>query len=299
MNSKIGTILLNWNNSDDTIACCSMLRQSDYAQELLNIYIVDNCSEKAEYVKLAACEKEILLPQARNLGFAAGNNVGIRRAIEDGCDYFLIINTDVVFGPDLLPVLLRSFESAAQGTENLGVVSPKILYEKPSGMVWYAGGKNLFLSIGTMIGQGQIDHGQFDQKREVDFAVGCCMLVKKKVFDQVGLLDEKFFFYHEDVDFSRRTRGAGFSILYVPQTVLIHRVSQSTRNDVPRRYFLSASARVYFFHKHTPRWALPLQVCAEFYRFMRVALLAFSSHNVSLLEAYAQGIANGLGYRKK
>ena len=146
----------------------------------------------------------------------------------------------------------------------------KEISEKTEKIIWYAGGEFRWPRlIGGMVGMGERDNGQHDQVRFVDFGVGTCMLIRASVFETIGLLDEDFFFYHEDVDFSLRTKKAGFKILYQPESTIIHNVGNLTIEEKKRKTFLEAQSRIIFFKKHISGLSVLLVILFETFRLIR------------------------------
>lgn len=290
MLAKIGIIILNWNGWQDTLNCLASLRQVDYPKPQLDIIVVDNGSRDDSVERLRQQQDIVLLELSCNVGFAAGSNIGIRRAISDGCNYVLLLNNDTLVPPEFLMPLLEVFAAEVRA----GVVSPKIRYEDPPDRLWYAGGNFLGSRLlGEMVGMGQIDAGQHDRARVVDFAVGCCMLIGCSVFEQVGYLDERFFFYHEDVDFSLRTARAGFKIFYQPASVIMHRVSHSTRGNLPARAFHEAQSRIVFFRKHIHGSRRYIVIGLELARLVRIVAQSVFDRQVGTAVSYLQGLIAG------
>ena len=288
---KVAVILVNWNNHQDTLNCCSLIQKLDYPMGQISIIVVDNFSEESS--RQALIEKKewfTLISLNRNLGFAAGNNVGIQHALKGGRNqYVWILNNDVSFNADLLKQLLKPFELV----DHIGIVSPKIQYSDPPGKIQYAGGVKEQFSIGHMIGMDEFDHGQYDRSRQVDFGIGCSLLISANVFEKVGLFDERFFFYHEDVDFCYRAQNQGFTIWYEPKGLIIHRASSSTQSNPALKYFHSASARVRFFKKYTKSSGLPAIWVIECYRFLRLCMVLCAHGKQEYISAYIHGIITG------
>ena len=288
---RIGIIILNWNGWQDTLECLTSVRQVDYPTDRFDIVVVDNGSRDESVAQLRRQPGLTLLELPSNVGFAAGNNVGIQRVLADGCDYVLLLNNDTVVAPDFLTPLLQVFDIDPAA----GAVSPKIRYYDQPNRLWYAGGKfRQPRLIGLMIGLDELDTGQYEQAGMVDYVVGCCMLIRRAVFEQIGYLDESFFFYQEDVDFSYRATHAGFSMWYQPASVIFHKVSHSTRNDSPRRTFLYAQSRVVFFAKHFRGARLYATVGLELVRLVRTTAKALWYGQADLARSYVQGLLAGL-----
>lgn len=225
---KISIIVLHYNGEKNTIVCLKSIKNLVAHDVIILPMVVDNASQK----KFVASSVKVLRSE-ENLGFAGGNNIGIKNSLEQKSDYILILNNDTVVDENLIKELLVVMER----DERIGIVSPKIYFEKGheyhktryhsselGKVIWYAGGimdhKNI---IGSHRGVDEVDHGQFDRLEETDFATGCCMLVRKEVFREIGFLDEKYFLYYEDNDFCRRAWKAGFKIMYAPKAIIWHK----------------------------------------------------------------------------
>jgi len=220
---KVGIILLNWNGEEDTVNCLSSLKYIDYPN--YEIVLVDNGSQDGSPDRIKAKFPEItLIKNKENLGFAEGNNVGIRRLLQDKTDYFLLLNNDTVVDKNFL----REMVSAFDRDPKIGMAGPKIYYMHDRDRIWYAGGDFRKISGRTYhIGQMQKDKGQFDEFKEVGFITGCALLVKREVVDKIGLLDKDYFNNYEDVDWSARAKAAGYKLMYVPTSVIWHKFAAS------------------------------------------------------------------------
>lgn len=291
MAPRVSVILLNWNNWQETLNCLQELRRIEYPPEDLEIIVVDNGSSDGSAEALRSLPGVAFVALPENIGFAAGNNAGIHRALVSGFDYALLLNNDTRLTPRFLRVLVDRLER----TPRAAAVSPKIYYADPPGALWYAGGRfRRPRIIGEMVGLGQPDRGQYNQAGPVDFAVGCCMLVRRQAFERVGLLDERFFFYHEDVDFSLRLQQAGCQVWYEPAASIVHLVSHSTREDLPHRSYLYARARVVFFSRHIRGWKIPQVLLLEAIRLLRTTFNAvLVQRKPEIARAYWQGLRAG------
>jgi GT2 family glycosyltransferase len=291
MADKIGTVILNWNNWQDTCSCLETLRSLACNQVELGFYIVDNGSQDESPVQLQELENIHLTLLPENLGFAGGCNFGIQAALQDECDYILLFNNDAYLNGELLTPLLEVFQQDHQA----GIVSPKIYYAKPQGKIWYAGGKfHQPRLIGEMVGMGEMDRGQHNQAKKVDFAVGTCMLIHRKVFESIGLLDQAYFFYLEDIDFSHRASQAGFNIWYQPKANIVHEVSRSTRDNLPQRVYLYSQSRIIFLAKFVQWYKLPLVFAMESVRMLRTVTRYLWQREVHLAKSYILGTISGI-----
>lgn len=217
-------IILNWNGKEDTLDCLRSLREVDYSR--FKILVVDNASKdgSVEAIKKEFPDIEIIV-NAANLRFAGGNNVGMKRAIELGADYLLLLNNDTIVDKDFLTKLVDGAEVLPQ----VGMAGPKIYYHKDPKRLWYAGGKIAWWK-GWISHRGvrEFDNGQYNTIGETEYITGCCVLVKREVIDKIGMLDEAYFIYGEDADWSIRASRAGYKLMYVPTSFLWHKVSVSS-----------------------------------------------------------------------
>ncbi|OGH04061.1 MAG: hypothetical protein A2W22_00345 [Candidatus Levybacteria bacterium RBG_16_35_11] len=265
MNQKIFINTLNFNNSDITLKFLNSLRELNKNGLKLYVIIVDNSTKAKINIKeddFKDLNLKIIDPM-ENTGFAAGNNIAIKRSLKESADYILIINNDVILDKDLLLELLKNAES----DEKTGVVVPKIYFAKGyefhkdrykegelGHVFWYAGGeidwKNMIVSHR---GVDEVDKGQFEKQIETNFATGCCMLVKAEVFKKIGMFDEKYFLYFEDADLSQRVKKAGYKIVYTPKAILWHENAGSTGGSGSnlQDYFISRN-RMLFGFKYAP-----------------------------------------------
>lgn len=294
MKKKVAVVIINWNNWEETLACLENLTHIDLDEFILDTIVVDNGSDDDSLVHLRRVIDIKLVTLDDNRGFAAGSNAGIRQAQVDGCDYVLLLNNDAYGSSDFLTEMLRTFEEH----EMCGIVCPKICYTKRSDtdppVIWYAGGRfRQPRLIGEMIGLGEIDSGQHDQAQIVDFAVGCCMLIDARVLYEVGLLDEDFFFYQEDVNLSYRATLAGFEVWYQPAALIWHHVSLSTEGNLPRRTYLYAMSQPVFFikHIHGIQWLLVLAL--ESIRLVRTVFTSLTQRDPDQAQAYVFGTIAG------
>ncbi len=220
---KIFIVLVNYNRLKDTIECIESLRKISYPN--YEIIVIENGSTDDSYDKLSEIKDILLIRSDVNQGFTGGNNLGIQIALEKLADYVLLLNNDTVVEENFLSELVR----VAEADDKIGLVGCKILYYYEKNKIWSAGGGVTPLLKRTFqYGENKIDRGQFDQQREVDFVSGCCMLIRRQVFEKIGLLDPDYFMYYEDVDFCLRAKNNGFQVTYCPNSVIWHKVSIAT-----------------------------------------------------------------------
>lgn len=245
---RVSVVLVNWNRAQDTLECIRSLRESIYPG--FEIIVVDNGSSDDSIERISQESGELILLEAGdNLGFTGGNNLGIQYAIEHGADYVLLLNNDTIIASDALEKMVKVAESDSR----IGIVSPKILfYDRPK-MVWFGGSEfdRRFITA-RMIGYGVKDAGQFDQDREIPFASGCVMLIRRSVIEAVGLLWNGFFAVMEDIDFGLRVAKEGYRIIYFPSAVVWHKESMSAGGHDAPQYVYYQTRNKFFLNG---RWA--------------------------------------------
>jgi len=192
----------------------------------LCIVLVDNDSTDNSVQRIASKFPHIpILNTRQNLGFAGGNNIGIRWALDHGADFVLLSNNDVEVDKEAVTHLV----SIADKDRTIGAVAPKILeFDNPC-KISFAGGRiSLWRGASYHVGQGEVDIGQYDRVNECDYLTGAFLLVRSEVIRQVGLISEDYFLYWEDADWCCRIRKHGYRLLYSPTASVWHKVSQGT-----------------------------------------------------------------------
>jgi GT2 family glycosyltransferase len=238
-------IVLNWNGKDDTVECLDSLMKMSYPN--FRVVVVDNGSTDGsiEVFKSRFPEVELVL-NGENVGFAEGNNRGMQHAYQRGADYVFVLNNDTVVHQDMLTHLV----SVAEADPQVGITTPKVYYYDAKDVIWAAGAKRSRFSLGAYdTGMGQRDGLAHDVEKEIDYAFGCCMLIRREVLEQVGMFDTRFFIYFEDTDLCIRTQQSGYKIVYVPQAKMWHKVALSTKSE--RFSYIWAKSKMLFYRKHT------------------------------------------------
>ena len=269
LHPEIWIVLLNWNQYALTAQCLRSLQKVTYP--MLRSLLVDNGSQdgSAQRIKAEFEPGVLTLVNAENLGYAGGNNAGIRHALDHGADYVLLLNNDTVVAPDFVVPLLERFRANAK----TGAATAKIYLmnateverQTDEEVFWAVGGQiDWWWGAARCRGQGQVDRGQYDQPATVDYTQGCCMLVSKDAWQTVGLLDDQYFAYFEDGDWSMRCRAAGFELWYEPASVVWHLAGQAlavsgSHNDVlarrrkvfrPQAHYLHTRNGLWFFRRY-------------------------------------------------
>lgn len=239
-------IVLCWNGWDDTRECLESLRLVTYPRAC--VVVVDNGSTDGTPGRVASDFPEVdLVCNGRNLGFAEGNNVGIRRALDLGADYVTLLNNDTVVEAGFLEPLVHALRDPT-----VGAVSPEIRYHDRPDSAWFSGG-----AIDWRTGWAYHtpkDHSRGAQPVETPILTGCCVVVARDVLLRVGQLDERFFLIYEDTDWSVRATRAGYRAVVVPDSRILHKVSASFRRDMPTLgTFYFTRNGLLFISKHAHR----------------------------------------------
>lgn len=279
---KVSIIVLAVNSFDlikNVLKDIAKLDTSDIETECV---IVDNGSNDGlqKYIKDYKLPNMSLkyLRNSSNLGFAEGNNVGIKYALKNGADYCLLLNNDMILQEDLLTKLVNFMKK----NPKVGLVSPKIYFAKGyefhkdrynskdlGKVIWYAGGDIDWNNIYTSHrGVDEIDNGQFNKTTETSVANGACVLIRREVFEKIGLLDKELFLYWEDTDFCQRAIRSDFDVMYYPETAVWHKVSSSAGGSGGKSndYFLIRNR--YFFAQRYAKLRTKLAVIRDTVRLM-------------------------------
>ena len=287
---RVLAVVLNWRQPAMTLECVRALSAMT-APARFDILVIDNGSGdgSAEALRrdLPAGVELLVLPE--NLGFGRGNNIGMRRALDAGYSHALLINNDAFPAPDMLDRLL----SAAD--EGIALLSPKIYYDDRPDVLWFAGArrKRRTLDIADT-GRGEADGPQWSADRDVDYLLGTCLLVNLAAVAPVGLFDERYFMYFEDLDWSIRLQRAGYRLRLVAGAHLAHRVAASSGGlDSPfRRYHLARSG-VIFWRTHagagSPAAILLFRLASAVKMLVRLALTG----QRAAAAAYWRGLRDG------
>jgi GT2 family glycosyltransferase len=254
MGSKIGIVTVTYNSAAVIDGFMKSVIAENHQDFIL--YIIDNSSSDDTLQKISNYQNSLdlrmfIIANKENVGVASGNNQGIKRALDDGCDFVLLINNDVEFDKQLFQKLLSGLQK-----HQCDMVIPKMYYYDHPQKIWCAGGYFQWWQgyQSRHYGEGEIDKGQYDEAKKVSYSPTCCMLIKAGVFDRIGIMDEKYFVYYDDTDFCLRAYEKNISMYYLPTATLLHKVSSltgggtslftiryTTRN---RTYFMKKNIRV-------------------------------------------------------
>jgi GT2 family glycosyltransferase len=329
---SVSIIVLNWNGWSDTVECLESIYHINYSN--YQVIVVDNNSsddsvqkiidyakgkrkvksnffkydpndkpieiiqyngKNTEIAKFSNHKKQlIIIENKKNYGFAKGNNIGIRYALKNlNPDYILLLNNDTVVDKDFLKKLIQDGEK----DNKVGILGPKMYYYDNPDVIWCIGGKiDWKLARGLHVGINETDIGQYDEKMNFDYINGSAILIKRKVLEEIGLLDEKFFLYFEETDLALRTSKKEYTNTYIPNAKIWHKVSKSgggIKKEIGL-YYITRNRWIFM-----RKWAKGI----DFFIFVIIQLLSaviipiFLSvyyNNTKLFQAYYKGFWDGI-----
>lgn len=228
-------ILLNYKGYEDTTACINSLRKVSYQN--YHIIVVDNCSDDGSYERLKEENPDCIVKLAEeNNGFSAGNNIGIRYAMDHGADYIMLLNNDTEVKPDFLEKMVNVAD------DNI-VVTPSIYFYSEPNEIWYADGRINYSRC-------TVSNGNDKESKYCNYASGCCLLMPRKVIGKVGYWAEEYFMYYEDMDYSIRILQNGFKIFYNRDAVVYHKVGRTAGRKSELSIYYNVRNRFYIMKKY-------------------------------------------------
>jgi GT2 family glycosyltransferase len=250
---RIAAVVVNWNGGEGNLDCLASLEEQQ--PPLAALVFVDNDSSDGSPALVAErFPGAELVRNAANLGYGGGNNLGIARALELGADAVLIVNNDVVVQRGTLQPLIAAFDDP-----QVGIVGPRVLLRADPGRVWAAGGQLTWRqNLTTLRGHLAADGEAWRRSVDVDYIAGCCMLVRREVFEAVGDFDADYFAYTEDVDFCLRARQGGYRSRVIGSVAAFHAPSSATGGGYnPRRKYMMGVNSVWFLRRYASpaQWA--------------------------------------------
>jgi len=252
---KIAIIIINWNTYQLTFNCLKSLEACTYKNKI--IFFVDNGSKDGSGDKIALEFPDInYIKNEINEGFTGANNIALKVILKQNFDYVLLLNNDT----EVKPNFLTRLEASMNFDENLAATQPLILDFPNKNTIWNAGGSfNSFFGLSKTRFKGMIYKPKLKIDTSTEWISGCCILVKIAVIHEVGLLDNRFFAYFEDVDWSIRMTNLGYKLGVVPKSIIYHHSSGSSKknntsnegNLSPYAHYLNVRNHIYLIKKHT------------------------------------------------
>ncbi len=286
MDPKVSIIILNWNSKEDTLECLESVYRIDYPN--YEVIVVDNGSADGSAEAIRNKFRDVvLIVNKTNLGFCGGNNIGIKHALNNGAEFLLILNNDTVVEPSII----RELKKVVDSDKEIGAVSPLIAYyHKPQLMQFF--GSKIDWGNGDMFRQYDIkDVVSTDGIWNIDFVTGCAMFCRRGVIETVGFLDEKFFAYYEDTDWSVRCQKIGLRTVLYPKVLVYHKGSMSTGGIYsPSVFYYLFRNRMLFIRKHA---SIPRKIQFSF-NYVNDSLRKYKELLVKRDEEGAKAVMDGL-----
>lgn len=244
-NALVVSVILNTNRRADTLECLASLARQTHARQ--HVIMLDNASTDGSPEAVRAQFPYVeLVGLTDNQGYAGNNNVGIKLALERGADWVFVLNEDTVLDPGCLAGLIAQGEADSK----VGIVGPLVYHHDDKDVIQSAGGEMNKHLESWHRGQNQKDAGQFAQPMQSDWISGCAILVRRTVIEQIGMLDARFFYYWEEVEWCLRARKAGWRIVLAPAAQLWHKGVQQNYQPKPSVTYYGTRNRLMMLQKH-------------------------------------------------
>jgi hypothetical protein len=302
---KVSIIIVNWNGLEDTSECLESLKKISYPN--YEVIVVDNNStgDDVRVLREKFADYIHVIENDKNYGFAGGANIGMSHAMADSqSDYILLLNNDTVVDTDFLTFLVE----AAESQKSAGLVGGKTYFLNDPNQIQIVWGKTnlwhwqLFLPVPRYSSYRKIaDKGQYDYLKDVEWVSGCAILIKKKVIDKIGLLEESYFGGLEDFDYCFSARKAGFIVLYTHRANVWHKNAQSFNKVKGYRAFLDARNRFIFMKRHAgkPQYILFVLNFVMVYFWFRAAFFVLVVGKPAIVASFFKGMMEGFSLKVK
>ena len=250
MDITLSIITINYNGLKDT---CELIESLPLGNHSMEVILVDNASKEDEASIIEKRYPNIkVIRSNKNLGFAGGNNLGIKAATGK---YLFFINNDTLLSHQ--PSAFDSLISRLESDEKIGMVCPKIRFAWGNNPLQFAGYTPLsrFTMRNRSIGFGETDKGQYDTPHSTPYAHGAAMMVKREALEKVGIMPECYFLYYEELDWSMMFTRAGYTIWYEPACTIYHKESQATGQNSPLKVYYLTRNRLLFVKRNKKGYA--------------------------------------------
>lgn len=241
----IVTVILNTNRCEDTLETLLSLLDSTYENHM--VIVLDNASTDGSVETIRSSFQDVeIIELSENLGYAGNNNVGIKYALDQGADWIFVLNEDTTLAQNCLENLVR----VGQSDQCIGIVGPMVYHYDEPDVIQSAGGRMDRHWQTWHLAHNESDQGQYKKPHPVEWISGCAILVRRDVIEQLGSIDERFFYYWEETEWCLRAREGGWSIIHVPQAKLWHKGVQRDYKPSPSVTYYSTRNRFLMMAKH-------------------------------------------------
>ena len=289
-NSKVAIIIVNWKQYELTKSCLFSLKKINYDDH--QIILIDNESNQKELKSIKNQFKNIIIfSNERNLGFTGANNIGIKYAIKNEFEYVMLINNDTEVDKNFINPLIESLEKY----KKLGAVQPLILNFDSRKKVWNAGG---FLN--KFFGYSYVNKNTEGIKKNIDWITGCCFFVRTEVIKKIGLLDESFFAYYEDVDWSIKIKNRGYDLAFINSSLIYHHGSKSSQNELsegtlsPFVHYLNIRNHILLLRKNKDIFNFIGVLLFQFFKIISYSIYFIARLRINKLNMVFKGLIDGL-----
>ena len=288
-NKKLAIIIINWKQYDLTKKC--ILSVSKVKFENYKIILVDNESNETNLNLLLNDFDDLkVIKNKSNLGFGVANNQAINYALNENYDYVMLLNNDTEVDHNFISPLINSIEK----NSSIGGVQPLIMNYNNRDLIWSAGGYiNKFFGNTTT-------NKSLGKKLNLDWITGCCMLLKTEVIKKTKLLDENFFAYYEDVDWSLRIKDLGYSLQLVKTSLIYHHGSISSNNSTSEGslsayvHYLNFKNHIYFLRKHIEKFNFFGVVLYQLMKLISYSIYFILRFRFNKLKMIYKGLIDGM-----
>jgi GT2 family glycosyltransferase len=239
------SVILNTNRREDTLECLDALNRSTYPNQ--KVIVLDNHSEDGSVEAISSKFSSVqIMSLEENLGYAGNNNLGIKIALDQGADWVFILNEDTILDEECITNLV----SVGASDESIGVLGPMVYHHDEPYVIQTAGGK--FGPRWEMyhLAVDELDNGQFKDPHRVDWISGCGIMVRREVIEQVGMIDERYFYFWEETEWCLRAGKKGWKVMHVPQAKLWHKGVQYNHQPKPSVTYYATRNRLLTLAKH-------------------------------------------------
>lgn len=283
----VSIVILNYNGGQDVIECLQSVSRIDYPA--YEVILVDNGSTDGSLQCIKKeCPSIKIVENARNLGYADGNNTGIR---ESEASYILLLNDDTIIGKGILKDLIDAIE----GEKNIGIAGPAVMYYDIPDRIWSAGAKIGLFGYASHLGKGH-KMESCTLPVTVPYICGCAIMIKREVINKIGLLDAEYFAYYEDADYCFRARKAGYRCLYVPSPTVWHKVKAEWITNPVQAYYNMRNPFI-FARKNLKGLRRFVFIASQIFLMFPYYSIKLTGKDLKISKALARGLKEGLNYR--
>ena len=289
-NSKVAIIIVNWKQYELTKSCLFSLKKINCDNH--QIILIDNESNQKELKSIEnQFENIVTFSNETNLGFTGANNIGIKYAVKNEFEYVMLINNDTEVDKNFINPLIDSLDK----NKNLGAVQPLILNFSKTKKVWNAGG---FLN--KFFGYSYVNKSPKEIKKNIDWITGCCFFVRAEVVKKIGLLDDDFFAYYEDIDWSIRIKNAGYDLAFIKSSIIYHHGSKSSQNELiegtlsPFVHYLNIRNHIFLLRKNKDIFNFIGLLLYQFFKIISYSIYFIVRLRINKLNMVYKGFRDGL-----